>query len=144
MQFQITNRTPYPVSILHKSTAGRYADGPITARCRFIKNASWVNLISEISQYNDKFCDETKQWRNGDLKPEHKETTNKTMKCPTTGIDSLAITFCNRLRREPSFSLRREAMLSTIIGLTAIHAVCRRGEILLRDFPIFLQGRQIV
>ena len=30
-----------PVSILHKSTAGRYrpvrvADGPITARCRFI------------------------------------------------------------------------------------------------------------
>ena len=36
----------YPVSILHKSIAGRYrpvrvADGPITARCRFIKNASW-------------------------------------------------------------------------------------------------------
>ena len=36
-----------PVSILHKSIAGRYrpvriADGPITARCRFIKNASWV------------------------------------------------------------------------------------------------------
>ena len=35
----------YPVSILHKSIAGRYqpvrvADGPITARCRFIKNAS--------------------------------------------------------------------------------------------------------
>ena len=35
-----------PVSILHKSIAGRYrpvsvADGPITARCRFIKNASW-------------------------------------------------------------------------------------------------------
>ena len=37
----------YPVSIPHKSIAGRYrpvrvADGPITARCRFIKNASWV------------------------------------------------------------------------------------------------------
>ena len=36
-----------PVSILHKSIAGRYrpvriADGPITTRCRFIKNASWV------------------------------------------------------------------------------------------------------
>ena len=35
-----------PVSILYKSTAGRsrpvrVADGPITARCRFIKNASW-------------------------------------------------------------------------------------------------------
>ena len=34
-----------PVSILYKSTAGRYrpvrvADGSITARCRFIKNAS--------------------------------------------------------------------------------------------------------
>ena len=39
----------FPVSILHKSIAGRYrpvkvADGPITARCRFIKNASWVSL----------------------------------------------------------------------------------------------------
>ena len=36
-----------PVSILYKSTAGRYrpvrvADRPITARCRFIKNVSWV------------------------------------------------------------------------------------------------------
>ena len=35
-----------PVSILYKSIAGRYrpvrvADGPITARCRFIKNAGW-------------------------------------------------------------------------------------------------------
>ena len=38
----------YPVSILYKSISGRYrpvraADGPITARYRFIKNASWVN-----------------------------------------------------------------------------------------------------
>ena len=37
----------YPVSILYKSIEGRYrpvrvADGPITARYRFIKNASWV------------------------------------------------------------------------------------------------------
>ena len=37
-----------PVSILYKSIAGRYrpvrvADGPITARYRFIKNASWDN-----------------------------------------------------------------------------------------------------
>ena len=35
------------MSILYKSIASRYrhvrvADGPITARCRFIKNASWV------------------------------------------------------------------------------------------------------
>ena len=37
----------FPVNILYKSIAGRYrpgrvADGQITARCRFIKNASWV------------------------------------------------------------------------------------------------------
>ena len=36
-----------PASILYKSTAGRYRpvsypDGPITARCRFIKNACWA------------------------------------------------------------------------------------------------------
>ena len=45
-----TSATPavvtYPVSILYKSIAGRYrlvrvADGPITARYIFIKNASW-------------------------------------------------------------------------------------------------------
>ena len=39
--------TAYPVSIPHKSIAGRYRpvrvpDGPITARYRFMKNASWV------------------------------------------------------------------------------------------------------
>ena len=38
--------TSFPVSILHKSIAGRYrpvrvADGPITARYRFMQNASW-------------------------------------------------------------------------------------------------------
>ena len=38
-----------PVSILYKSIAGRYrpvrvADGPIMARYRFIKNASWVGV----------------------------------------------------------------------------------------------------
>ena len=43
----------YPASILYKSTAGRYrpvrvADGPITARCRFIKNASWVLSICRL------------------------------------------------------------------------------------------------
>ena len=37
----------FPVSILYKSIAGRYrpvrvADGPITARYIFIKNAYWV------------------------------------------------------------------------------------------------------
>ena len=42
--YDVTN----PVSILHKSIAGRYrpvrvADGPVTARCRFINNASWVS-----------------------------------------------------------------------------------------------------
>ena len=42
----IKNRFLNPAGILHKSIAGRdrpvsAADGPITARCRFIKNASW-------------------------------------------------------------------------------------------------------
>ena len=49
----ITLSDDLPLSILHKSTAGRYwpvrvADGPITARYRFIKNASWT----ETSGYN--------------------------------------------------------------------------------------------
>ena len=46
-----------PASILHKSIAGRYrpvrvADGPITARCRFIKNASWdvLRQIAKLKQ----------------------------------------------------------------------------------------------
>ena len=39
-----------PVSILYKSIADRYrpvrvADGPITTRYRFIKNASWDNKV---------------------------------------------------------------------------------------------------
>ena len=48
----VTVQTIYPVSILYKSIAGLYrpvrvADGPITVRYIFIKNASWVvvNLI---------------------------------------------------------------------------------------------------
>ena len=45
--FPAYTRTIYPVSILHKSIVGRsrpvrVADGPRTARCRFVKNASWV------------------------------------------------------------------------------------------------------
>ena len=45
----------FPVSILYKSIAVRYrpvrvADGPITARYRFIKNASWVKLFSRNDQ----------------------------------------------------------------------------------------------
>ena len=44
-----------PVSILYKSIAGRYrpvrvADGPITDRYRFIKNASWDYLTNYIEQ----------------------------------------------------------------------------------------------
>ena len=44
-----------PVSILYKSIAGRYrpvrvADGPIMARCRFIKNASWVDTVEKITK----------------------------------------------------------------------------------------------
>ena len=42
-----------PASILYKSIAGRYrpvrvADGPITARYRFIKNASWEVPFSHV------------------------------------------------------------------------------------------------
>ena len=52
---------PVPVSILHKSIAGRYrpvwvADGPITARCRFIKNASWGAAVSYLYEDNFFFC----------------------------------------------------------------------------------------
>ena len=41
-----------PVSILHKSIAGRFrpvrvADGPITARGRFINNASWSSPFDQ-------------------------------------------------------------------------------------------------
>ena len=48
--YSLIQENGYPVSILHKSIAGRYrpvrvADGPITARCRFIKNASWVHFV---------------------------------------------------------------------------------------------------
>ena len=44
----------YPVSILHKYIAVHYrpvrvADGPKTARCRFLKNASWV-LFSQMQK----------------------------------------------------------------------------------------------
>ena len=50
MQFCLANG--YPVSILYKSTAGRYrsvsySDGPITARYRFIKNTYWVRSLSD-------------------------------------------------------------------------------------------------
>ena len=42
------------VSILYKSIAGRYrpvrvADGPITARYRFIKNASWELYFNNMN-----------------------------------------------------------------------------------------------
>ena len=50
-QDRLSCHTYFPVSILYKSIAGCYrsvrvADGPITARCRFIKNAilTWQRL----------------------------------------------------------------------------------------------------
>ena len=47
-----------PVSILHKFIAGRYrpvrvADGPITARCRFIKYAGWVGNVKYLVVFHD-------------------------------------------------------------------------------------------
>ena len=55
LQFHLNKHLP--VSILHKSIACRYrpvrvADGPITARGRFIKNASWE--FSEAIKYWEK------------------------------------------------------------------------------------------
>ena len=49
--------TPFPVNILYKSTTGRSlpvreADGPITASCRFIKNASWVSLTLPLQRHH--------------------------------------------------------------------------------------------
>ena len=46
LKLKMYTRWNIPVGILYKSIAGRYrpvrvADGPITARYRFIKNASW-------------------------------------------------------------------------------------------------------
>ena len=46
----------FPVSILYKSIAGRYrpvrvADGPITARYRFIKNASRVQAYNSVCNW---------------------------------------------------------------------------------------------
>ena len=48
-----------PGSILHKSITGRYrpvrvADGPIMARFRFIKNASWVKAYT-VTTKDDKY-----------------------------------------------------------------------------------------
>ena len=46
----------FPESIIQKSIAGRYrpvrvADGPITARYGFIKNATWVNDHTEVCPF---------------------------------------------------------------------------------------------
>ena len=51
-----------PVSILYKSIAGRYrpvrvAGGPITARYRFIKNASWVLAAQSEKDLSIKQCE---------------------------------------------------------------------------------------
>ena len=57
---QHTCRLKFQVRILYKSIADRYwpvrvADGPITARYRFVKNASWVVICVRImkSKYSD-------------------------------------------------------------------------------------------
>ena len=68
----------YPVSILYKSTAGRYrpvrvADRPITARCRFIKNASWVKTAVVTIMSLGKLCIKYKMDNTFEdiTKPEH-------------------------------------------------------------------------
>ena len=100
LQLHITN---IPVSILYKSIAGRYrpvrvADGPITARYRFIKNASWdmVGTHMGFSTSSVKHYSETqittntvmKQIKalNGNLKPENKKITHRTTMNPITDL----------------------------------------------------------
>ena len=60
---------PVPASILYKSIAGRYrpvrvADGPITARYRFIKNAYWdmANMLTvlRLSEKSSSSLDESR------------------------------------------------------------------------------------
>ena len=53
LPFFLVSSSASPVNILSKSIAGRHrpvrvADGPITARYRFIKNASWVGIKSYV------------------------------------------------------------------------------------------------
>ena len=53
--------TTFPASILYKSIAGRYqpvrvADGPITVRYRFIKNAYWVYVVKLGYTFFSYFC----------------------------------------------------------------------------------------
>ena len=47
-------RTNNPGSILYKSKVGRYPDGSITARYRFIKNASWDSRTVFVLPYLNK------------------------------------------------------------------------------------------
>ena len=57
-------RQSNPASILYKSTAGRYRpvsypDGPMTARCRFIKIACWETTffaLKHLASRNSNIC----------------------------------------------------------------------------------------
>ena len=54
------SETTIPVSILYKSIAGRYrpvrvADGPIMARYRFIKNASWGTAHAGVGEHDQRY-----------------------------------------------------------------------------------------
>ena len=57
-----------PANILYKSTAGcyrpvSYPDGPITARCRFIKNAYWDrSLYARPVNKMPRFCTMTNEY----------------------------------------------------------------------------------
>ena len=59
----------YPASILYKSTAGRYRpvsypDGPMMARCRFIKNAYWVNHPFSLNHISVFLFAELRRYKN--------------------------------------------------------------------------------
>ena len=65
--FKHEQKVDYPASILHKSIAGHYrsvrvADGPIKARCKFINNASWVNIILHMRKVCPGICSPLKKY----------------------------------------------------------------------------------
>ena len=88
---------------------------------------SFLYLISETSQWNThnhKHSNVTK-WMT--IQNQVTKNMDRIMMGPTTDIDSQVPTFRNRLIKESSFSLRTDSpSLLTNLGLTTVHAVCRR------------------
>ena len=76
----------------------------ITKICSVCIGILYLNCeTSQLNTYNHKLWMKQSKKLNGDLKPEHKETTNRITTGPITDIlDRQAPTFWKRLRRDPS------------------------------------------